>query len=83
MFRWLLFVLNAVAIIVLAGCDAALHAPSTPPVNHEPSHGPVYATCEDAHKAGVYDIPKGDPAYWVGGDRDHDGWACDAPVAPY
>lgn len=40
--------------------------------------GPVYDNCDDAHAAGVYDIPKGDPAYWKGGDRDDDGYACDS-----
>ena len=42
-------------------------------------YGPVYATCTDAHNAGVFDIPKSDPAYWPDGDRDKDGYACDSP----
>lgn len=40
-------------------------------------YGPVYSTCSDAHDAGVYNIPKGDPAYWPDGDRDGDGFACE------
>lgn len=41
--------------------------------------GPVYQNCQEAHSAGVFDIPQGDPAYWLGGDRDKDGYACDSP----
>lgn len=40
--------------------------------------GPVFATCADAKAAGVSNIPKGDPAYWPGGDRDDDGIACES-----
>ena len=40
--------------------------------------GPVYSDCDEANSAGVYNIPKGDPAYWPGGDRDKDGYACDS-----
>ncbi len=42
------------------------------------SPGPVYANCTQAHKAGVYDIPQSDPAYWESGDRDGDGVACES-----
>lgn len=68
MIRWLLIPLA----IALAGIAAA-------PANAKPSPGPVYATCSDAHEAGVYDIPQGNPAYWDDGDRDDDGYACDSP----
>jgi hypothetical protein len=37
-----------------------------------------YANCTEAHQDGRYDIPQGDPDYWSGGDRDHDGYACDS-----
>ena len=37
-----------------------------------------YANCTQAHKDGRYDIPKGDPDYWAGGDRDNDGVACES-----
>ncbi|MBN3511473.1 excalibur calcium-binding domain-containing protein [Mycolicibacterium septicum] len=37
-----------------------------------------YANCTQAHQDGRYDIPQDDPAYWDGGDRDHDGYACDS-----
>lgn len=37
-----------------------------------------YANCTEAHDDGRYDIPESDPAYWDGGDRDHDGFACDS-----
>ncbi|MEI7780134.1 MAG: excalibur calcium-binding domain-containing protein [Actinomycetes bacterium] len=69
MLRWLLLVVAAVAIIA-AGVFAALQPPAP---------GPVYATCADANDAGVSDIPEGSSAYWSGGDRDHDGYACDSP----
>lgn len=49
------------------------------PVASAYEYGPVYATCTDAHNANVWDIPKGDPAYWPDGDRDKDGFACDSP----
>lgn len=41
------------------------------------AHRP-YANCKEAHQDGQYDIPKDDPAYWDGGDRDHDGYACES-----
>ena len=37
-----------------------------------------YANCTEAHQDGRYDIPQNDPAYWSGGDRDNDGYACDS-----
>jgi len=37
-----------------------------------------YKNCTEAHQAGRYDIPKGDPDYWPGGDRDDDGIACES-----
>jgi hypothetical protein len=37
-----------------------------------------YANCTEAHDDGRWDIPQNDPAYWDGGDRDHDGYACDS-----
>lgn len=37
-----------------------------------------YANCTEAHADGRYDIPESDPAYWDGGDRDQDGFACDS-----
>jgi hypothetical protein len=37
-----------------------------------------YKNCTEAHKDGRYDIPKGDPDYWSGGDRDDDGVACES-----
>ena len=37
-----------------------------------------YANCTEAHDDGQWDIPQGDPAYWDGGDRDDDGYACDS-----
>lgn len=37
-----------------------------------------YANCTEAHDDGRWDIPHGDPAYWDGRDRDHDGLACDS-----
>jgi len=40
--------------------------------------GPVYDNCDEAHADGAYNIPQDDPAYWPGGDRDKDGYACDS-----
>ena len=37
-----------------------------------------YRNCTAAHQDGRYDIPKGDPDYWSGGDRDGDGIACES-----
>jgi Excalibur calcium-binding domain len=37
-----------------------------------------YANCTAAHNDGRWDIPQGDPDYWDGGDRDHDGIACES-----
>jgi hypothetical protein len=37
-----------------------------------------YKNCTEAHQDGRYDIPKGDPDYWSGGDRDGDGVACES-----
>ena len=37
-----------------------------------------YANCTQAHKDGRSNIPKGDPDYWPGGDRDGDGIACES-----
>jgi hypothetical protein len=36
-----------------------------------------YANCTDAHRQGVYDIPRSDPAYRPELDRDHDNVACE------
>lgn len=40
--------------------------------------GQKYSNCTQAHADGRYDIPQGDPDYWTGGDRDHDGYACES-----
>jgi hypothetical protein len=42
------------------------------------SAGGPYANCTQAHADGRYDIPQDDPDYWDGGDRDHDGIACES-----
>jgi hypothetical protein len=36
-----------------------------------------YKNCTAAHADGRYNIPEGDDAYWSGGDRDGDGYACE------
>jgi hypothetical protein len=53
------------AIIAVAGLGLAPAVATASP----------YANCSEAHADGRYDIPKGDPDYWDGGDRDHDGIA--------
>ena len=40
--------------------------------------GGPYRNCTEAHQDGRWDIPVGDPDYWNGGDRDHDGIACES-----
>ncbi len=37
-----------------------------------------YRNCAEAHAAGRYDIPEGDPAYRPGLDHDHNGVACES-----
>lgn len=37
-----------------------------------------YRTCAEAHAAGRWDIPEGDPAYRPGLDKDHNGIACES-----
>jgi hypothetical protein len=65
-------------ILIAAGVVSALGL-GLAPVATAYEYGPVYATCTDAHNAGISDIPRGDPAYWPDGDRDKDGYACDSP----
>jgi len=55
---------------------------SVPTLTTEPVPPPVgggavvYPTCAAAFRAGVHDIPRGDPRYRSFLDRDGDGWAC-------
>ncbi|BCO84940.1 hypothetical protein MINTM011_32750 [Mycobacterium paraintracellulare] len=37
-----------------------------------------YRNCAEAHAAGRWDIPEGDPAYRPGLDKDHNGIACES-----
>jgi Excalibur calcium-binding domain len=62
-------VLNAAVFVCLTAAigPAPLAAGSGP-----------YANCTAAHNDGRWDIPKADPDYWDGGDRDHDGIACES-----
>jgi hypothetical protein len=60
-------VLSAVVIMIASVCLA----PSAE------AHGP-YKNCTQAKADGRHDIPKGDPDYWSGGDRDGDGIACES-----
>ena len=60
-----------IAATLVAGAAAIGAAPMAA------ASGP-YANCTAAHKDGRWDIPKGDPDYWDGGDRDHDGIACES-----
>ena len=55
-------------VIVIAGLGLAPSAFAERP----------YANCTEAHDDGRWDIPQDDAAYWDGGDRDHDGYACDS-----
>lgn len=38
---------------------------------------PLFKSCKEAHKAGVYNIPKGDPQYKKKQDPHHKGIACE------
>lgn len=53
--------------------------PSTPASATMPNRPTVYyRNCAEAHAAGRYDIPEGDPAYRPGLDKDHNGVACES-----
>lgn len=56
------------AVISIAGLGLAPSAVAERP----------YANCSEARADGRTDIPESDPAYWPGGDRDQDGYACDS-----
>ena len=59
------------AAVVLTGAAAVGLAPIAQ------ASGP-YRNCTEAHQDGRWNIPVGDPDYWIGGDRDHDGIACES-----
>ena len=63
--------------LVLGTLLAAFLPGAVPVAVAQSAHGP-YANCTAAKKDGRYNIPKGDPDYWSGGDRDNDGIACEA-----
>lgn len=65
--------------LLALGAALAMNAAAAAPIASAYENGPVYATCSDAHDAGVYNIPQDDPAYWPDGDRDGDGYACERP----
>lgn len=60
-----------IAAAFVAGAAATGMAPGAA------ASGP-YANRTEAHQDGRRDIPIGDPDYWVKGDRDHDGIACES-----
>lgn len=47
------------------------------PVYSPPAGNTYFRNCRQAHAAGRYNIPVGDPAYRPGLDRDGDGYACE------
>ena len=51
--------------------------PSLAHALHEDLPVRPFPDCADAHDAGVFDIPKGSPAYTVDQDPDRDGLACE------
>ncbi|OBH43379.1 excalibur calcium-binding domain-containing protein [Mycobacterium mantenii] len=52
---------------------------STPaPTATIPRSSVYYRNCAEAHAAGRWDIPEGDPAYRPGLDKDHNGVACES-----
>jgi hypothetical protein len=66
-----LVVIRALVIAAVFLSAALGAAPSAAAGGH-------YRNCKEAHQDGRYDIPQGDPDYWDGGDRDHDGIACES-----
>ena len=60
--------------LFVAAAIAAATVGAAPPA----SAGGPYANCTEAHADGRYDIPQGDSDYWLGGDRDNDGIACES-----
>lgn len=51
-------------------------APTAATMPNRPSV--YYRNCTEAHAAGRWDIPEGDPAYRPGLDKDHNGIACES-----
>lgn len=68
--------IRSAGVLIVAGLWAAI---GLAPTAASYEYGPVYSTCSDAADAGVYNIPRSDPAYWPDGDRDDDGYACEPP----
>jgi hypothetical protein len=62
-------------VFIAAGFVCLAAAIGAAPVAN--ADGP-YRNCGQAHDDGRWDIPQGDPDYWDGGDRDHDGIACES-----
>lgn len=62
--------LTAASVILGVGIALAPGADATPMY-------PAFKSCKAAHKAGVYNIPKGDPQYKKKQDPDHNGIACE------
>ena len=53
-------------------------SPGVPsPQPHPVSAAGPYSTCAEAKVDGRCDIPRGDPDYWLYGDPDRDGMACE------
>jgi hypothetical protein len=63
-----------VVAVIVSGCVGAVAIGATPVASAQGK----YSNCTQAHQDGRYDIPKSDPDYWSGGDRDHDGVACES-----
>jgi len=62
--------LAAASLAITMGMALAPTSDATPML-------PMFKTCKQAHKAGVYNIPKGDPQYKKKQDPDHNGIACE------
>ena len=62
--------------LVVAAAAAGIITGATVTAPMATASGP-YRNCTEAHRDGRYNIPKGDPDYWPGGDRDNDGLACE------
>lgn len=63
-----------VVAAVIGACGAAITIGGAPIALAQGK----YSNCTQAHNDGRWDIPKGDPDYWDGGDRDSDGIACES-----
>ena len=69
-FEAMLRTLTVASLVIGVGVALAPVSDATPML-------PMFKSCKQAHKAGIYNIPKGDPQYKKKQDKDHNGVACE------